>query len=345
MSSVATVAGPVPAESLGVVLPHEHVIHRISNFSGKDDNTCVDIDLMVRELAHYKAAGGGTICDVTPIGVGRDALALREVSAKSGVSIVSGVGVYDTSTYPKALANAPREKWADFLLAEVFGEDTGIQAGLIGEVASHNEPHADWEKYQLYPVEETVFKAVADVQRQTGLFISTHASLGRQGMAQLRTLMDAGADPRRVVIGHCDAMAHPDGFAKDMEYFHRLLEAGAWLEFDMFGWAELLPDELRFRRVAALVGEGFGDRLLLSMDICRRSQLRENGGRGFIYLFTDVIPGLRRHGVSDAGIDQLTRNPQRILAQPVATSAPPTDQSRTQTKDIERHRYKGDRTL
>jgi predicted metal-dependent phosphotriesterase family hydrolase len=311
---VPTVTGPQPATYLGVTLPHEHIIHRISNFSRKDDNTCVDIDLMSRELVLYRKAGGGTICDVTPIGVGRDACALREVSNRSGVTIVSGVGVYDVSTYPEQLVGASREKWADFLFAEVIGEGTGIQAGLIGEVASHNESHANWQEYRLFPIEEIVFRAVADVQKRTGLFISTHASLGRQGVAQLTILGDSGADLGRVIIGHCDAMAHANDLAKDMEYFHQLLNRGAWLEFDMFGWEELIPDELRFERVAALVKEGFVDRILLSMDICRRSQLCQNNGRGFLYFFSQVLPGLKRWGMSEAEIHRMTvENPARIL--------------------------------
>lgn len=314
---VSTVTGLQPVAYLGITLPHEHVIHRISNFSRKDDNTCVDVDLMSRELVLYRKAGGGTICDVTPIGVGRDACALREVSNRSGVTIVSGVGVYDVSTYPEHLVGACQEKWADFLFAEVTGEGTGIQAGLIGEVASHNELHANWQDYRLFPIEEIVFRAVADVQKRTGLFISTHASLGRQGVAQLDILGDSGADLGRVIIGHCDAMAHANELAKDMEYFHQLLSRGAWIEFDMFGWEELMPDELRFERVAALVKEGFVDRILLSMDICRCSQLCQNNGRGFLYFFAQVLPGLKRWGMSEAEIHRMTvENPARILGNP-----------------------------
>jgi phosphotriesterase-related protein len=316
---VPTVTGPRPVSYLGITLPHEHIIHRISNFSHKDDNTCVDIDLMSRELVLYRKAGGGTICDVTPIGVGRDACALREVSNRSGVAIVSGVGVYDVSTYPEHLVGASREKWADFLFAEVIGEGTGIQAGLIGEIASHNESHANWQDYRLFPIEEIVFRAVADVQKRTGLFISTHASLGRQGVAQLNILGDSGADLGRVIIGHCDAMAHENGLGKDMEYFHQLLSRGAWLEFDMFGWEELIPDELRFERVAALVKEGFVDRILLSMDICRRSQLCQNNGYGFLHFFSQVRPGLKRWGMSEAEIHRMTvENPARILGNSAA---------------------------
>lgn len=311
---VWTVTGRQPASSLGITLPHEHVIHRISNFSHKDDNTCVDIDLMSKELVLYRKAGGGAICDVTPIGVGRDVCALREVSNRSGVTIVTGVGVYDVSTYPEHLVGASRQEWTDFLFAEVVGEETGIRAGLIGEVASHNEPHANWQSYQLFPIEKTVFQAVAHLQKRTGLFISTHASLGRQGVAQLNVLSDSGADPNRIVIGHCDAMGHANDLARDMEYFHQLLSRGAWVEFDMFGWQELMSDELRFERVAALVREGFVDRILLSTDICRCSQLCRNNGRGFLYLFAHVLPGLKRWGVNEAEIHSMTvENPARVL--------------------------------
>ena len=105
---VPTVTGRVPAIELGVTLMHEHVIHRISNYSHKNDNTCVDVDLAAEELMIFRDKGGGTVCDVTPIGVGRDPLALREVSERSGVHIVSAVGLYDPCTYPEEIRGAAR---------------------------------------------------------------------------------------------------------------------------------------------------------------------------------------------------------------------------------------------
>ena len=75
----------MPIENLGVVLPHEHAIHRITIHSGKADNTMVDVELLAEELRLFKAAGGGTICDVTPVNVGRDPAALREVSRRSRI--------------------------------------------------------------------------------------------------------------------------------------------------------------------------------------------------------------------------------------------------------------------
>jgi len=315
MNFATTVLGEVSLAELGVVLPHEHVIHRISIFSGKIDNTMVDVELLAEELRIFKSAGGGTICDVTPVNVGRDAAALREVSRKSGVHIVSAVGLYQLDVWTPEMLAMSRSELADYLIRECHGEFNGVPSGLIGEIASHNEPeHADWRRYRLTEKEAEIFKAVADAQRATGLWISTHASAGRHGVAQLRCLADAGADTSRVVIGHCDAQYHQD-IALDLEYFHELLKFGAMLEFDLFGWAEMGPDSVRAERLAALVRESHAERLLISTDTCRLSQLHRNGGRGFDYVFTDVLPGLRLAGIGEAELSAMTiQDPATVLS-------------------------------
>ena len=311
--SAVTVAGKVPIDSLGVVLPHEHLIHRISVHSGKDDNTCLDVELVAEELRIFKQAGGGTICDVTPVDVGRDPQALLEVSQTSGVHIVSALGLYQLECWPGAMRAMSQQQLSDYLVNEVTGDRTGIAAGFIGEIASHNELHSDWRRYRLWDEEVKVFTAVADAQRRTGLFVSTHASSGRHGVAQLQTIVEAGGNPQRVIIGHCDAQVH-ENIELDLDYYHKLLGYGAWLEFDLFGWHECASDSQRFERVSALVREGFADRVLLSTDTCRRSQLHRFGGRGFDYLFMTVLPGLHEAGVSEAQIYQMTVvNPARML--------------------------------
>ena len=306
---VRTVTGAMDAGSLGVVLPHEHLIHRVSIHSGRADNTCLDVDLAADECRRFRAAGGGAICDVTPLGLGRDLAALRAVSELSGVPVVSALGLYDTWTQPDEVRGRPAPVVADYL-------ERGAQGcGLIGEIASHNESgHADWRRYALYASERDLFAGAAQAQRRTGLAVTTHASLGRGGVAQARLLVDSGADPARVIIGHCDAHLHDDE-ALDLDYYDALLALGVYLEFDLFGWEELAPDELRARRIATLCAAGHAGRLLVSTDTCRRSQLHRFGGRGFDSLFTSVIPALRAAGVSQADVDVMTRaNPARLLA-------------------------------
>ena len=163
MTSATTVLGDIDPQRLGTTLPHERLIHRISNHSGKPDNTCVDVELVAEELNRFRARGGGAICDVTPIGVGRDPEALRQVSRLSGLHIVSGLGLYQLEVWPDSLHNMSAAELADFLVAQASGDAHGIAAGLLGEIASHNEPdHADWRKYRMTDEERQIFRAVAD---------------------------------------------------------------------------------------------------------------------------------------------------------------------------------------
>ena len=153
---VRTVTGALDAASLGVVLPHEHLIHRVSTHSGRADNTCLDVDLAAEECRRFRAAGGGAICDVTPLGLGRDLAALRAVSELSGVPVVAALGLYDTWTQPDEVRGRPARAVADYL------ERGAERCGLIGEIASHNESgHADWRRYALYASERDLFAGAA----------------------------------------------------------------------------------------------------------------------------------------------------------------------------------------
>ncbi len=82
----------------------------------------------------------------------------------------------------------------------------------------------------------------------------------------------------------------------------------------MIGWTELAPDEIRARRIAALVALGYGSQLLLSTDTCRLSQLHKNRGRGFDYLWSSFLPRLREIGVTGSQIDaMLVEAPNTLL--------------------------------
>ena len=48
----------------------------------------------VSELQLFKRAGGGTICDVTTVGIRCKPEALPQISRDSGVNIVMGTGYY-----------------------------------------------------------------------------------------------------------------------------------------------------------------------------------------------------------------------------------------------------------
>src|SRR5690606_22498013 len=53
-----------------------------------------------RELASFRAAGGGTIVDCQPGGCGRDGRVLRRLSESSGVHVVAATGFHRCVYYP-----------------------------------------------------------------------------------------------------------------------------------------------------------------------------------------------------------------------------------------------------
>lgn len=216
MRKITTVTGPIQSSDLGVTLSHEHLYCDLSVSSGRNDNIITDITLMTGEMKYYRAAGGRSIVEMTPEGVGRDAVMLRKLSVASGVQIVSGVAFYEYRTWPAWARKADVGKIAGFLTAQIEEGTDGVRAGVIGELFSHNEPEPNPETYKLDEHEQKLFEAAAKANRRTGTSIITHAALGRGGHAQLDALERAGADPSRVAIGHCDANWHSEA-EKDIQ--------------------------------------------------------------------------------------------------------------------------------
>ena len=340
LHSITTVTGSIPAEDLGVTLPHEHLHCDFSKLSGSEDYILADTSLTVQELAYFRAAGGRSVIEVTPEGAGRNPAALRAISEASGVQIVCGIGLYDQRSWPAWASEADAGRIADWFVQEVEAGSGGVRAGVIGEILSHDSPYPDPGRYRLDEREETLFIAAARAQRRTGVAIITHAALGRGGHAQLDILEGAGADLERVAVGHCDAQRHADP-DKDLGYFLPMLRRGALCAFDLIGWTESVSDEVRADWVAELVRMGYERQILLSTDTCRRSHLHANGGRGYDYLWTSFLPRLLRRGVTQAQIESmLVAAPRRLLAgdpKPRPAGFPPEKRRRPQGGEIERH--------
>jgi predicted metal-dependent phosphotriesterase family hydrolase len=310
---IITVTGLVPGEQLGPTSVHEHLYCDISAQSGKEDNKLTDVALMAGELAYVRGAGGRTVVDVTPEGIGRNPAMLKVISERSGVQVVSGIAFYTEDTYPAWVSGSTETQIADYFVREIEEGRDGVCAGLIGELASHNQQQPAPAAYRLTEAEGHVFRAAAQAQQRTGVAITTHASLGRGGHAQLAMLVHAGADPGRVAIGHCDAHWHTDP-ELDLAYYLPILEQGAFCSFDLIGWEELASDQVRAERIAALVRLGYARQIVLGSDTCRRSQHHANGGRGLDFLWTSFVPRLAALGVGESETrGMLVDAPRRLL--------------------------------
>jgi phosphotriesterase-related protein len=309
MPHVMTVLGPVDPSALGFILPHEHTQCTLWHIQDRWDywELTADEPVILDELRLLKEAGGTCLADLTLPGIGRDPAWLKRISEQSGLHVVMGGGWYRTAYYPPEVLIERRsvDSLAEVLVhdATVGVGETGIKVGIYGEIGT--------DKPWLTPIEERVFRAVARASRRTGLAISTHAVLSDVGQWQMTVFEEEGVDPGRVVIGHADSFPV-------LDHYLTLINRGASIEFDFLGMSFTPMEKYGEGKVVDLLLEllhrGYGDRVLLSHDVCHNSQLRHFEGNGYTYIPEVFLPRLRERGVSEAEIHQLVvENPRRVL--------------------------------
>jgi phosphotriesterase-related protein len=342
--AVITVTGPVAKEALGLTLAHEHLFldlrnqfsefadpekHRLSHepvgpavldwlqrnpYAVKDNLLLDDLETAVAEAERFQTAGGRTMVDCTSIGIHREPEKLRRLAERTGLNIVAGCGYYTQDTHPCELRNGSVEQIAESMLREFADgiDGTGVRPGVIGEIGTSHPIHPDERKSLL---------AAAKVQRQTraALFVHTYP-WGQEGLEAARLLMDAGANPAKIVICHSDV-------EPDRAYIRQLLAAGVMIEFDDFGKEfQPGPEERGFaggifvsdaERVAVLrklVADGFDRQLLITTDICLKCMLHRYGGNGYDHIPRTIRPMMAAAGIPATSIDQiLFHNPAALL--------------------------------
>jgi predicted metal-dependent phosphotriesterase family hydrolase len=298
---VMSVTGPVDPSDLGVVLPHEHVFaDLVREYRGT--GLLNDEHLARHELGLLRAAGGQTLVDLTLGEIGRNPAALRRASEATGITIIMGCGHYrdpylDRDWFDRHAVDAI----ADLIVADIEDgvDDTGIRAGIIGEIGA--------DKWYISAAEERSFRAAARAHQRTGLTVSTHAARWPVGLEQLRLLAEEGVDPRRVIVGHADTVPIPD-------YHLALARQGAYVSFDSIGTGTPYDLDRAVDYVLALVRAGFGAQVLLSHDVFLRGHLAADGGPGYGYLLTQFLPRLVTAGLDPQEARSLvTSNPKAAL--------------------------------
>lgn len=348
--TVRTVLGDVEPASLGITLTHEHLLitfgrwrqelgtevaaepadsraalpitlenlgwarrywtSHIANRGLEDEEVAID------ELRRFKEAGGGTIVDATNPDLKRDPEALARIARATGVQIVMGCGFYVDDNHPPDMDGRTEEQLATEIIADITEgcDGTPIKAGIIGEIGC---------SAPMTRNERTALRAAARAQRATGAALLIHP--GRAVAAPLeamRVVIDAGGDPQRTIVSHIDRTLF------EQQDMIALAETGCYVEFDLFGqessYYPLAPidmpnDATRIDHLQRLIMEGYGDKLLVAQDICHKTALVTYGGEGYAHIIENVLPVMRRKGMTEEQIDAiLVRNPARVL-----TMAPP----------------------
>ena len=310
-AEVITVLGPIRPDQMGITQTHEHLLIDAMDHLGPYGGYELVVDdeeLVIEELREFTSRGGKTICDVTTHEIGRNPRALARISQAAGINVVMGSGWYREFKYPQVVEERTSNELADILVREIEHgvDDTGVRAGFIGEIGTG--------RHFIKPGEERVFRAAALAQARTGVAISTHTTRwGTLALEQIAMLAEYGADLSKVIIGHL-------GDRRGVKHLLPIAEKGVYIEVDNIGYLDYQPESVRADNVAALVKEGFEDRVLLAEDIFMLTHLTFNGGKGYGYLLEVFVPMLRERGVTDETIHKLlVSNPASAFARKVAS--------------------------
>ena len=307
---IRTILEDIRPESLGAgaVLLHEHL-----SWLGKKRTTEKDnIDELVDLMNRAERAGVSCIVDAGGDDTGRDIDTLRQLARRSKVHIVAGGDYYMEHSYPADLATQSEDQIAETLIQKANTQRYGA-FGEIGE--SPDQP--------LDALERKVLRAVGKAHVRTGLPIRTHTAYGTgvhvpkdAGLVQLDTLESAGVAPEHVLIGHVCCDDDPK-----VEAAKAIAKRGAFVGFDRVTFVNYVPDDKKVRMVLAMLDAGHQDKLVLSSDfasVYKKSTMWTppiEQGVGYERTLTVFVPMLRKAGVGEGAIKDITsNNPRRLIA-------------------------------
>lgn len=264
------------------------------------------------EAERFREAGGGTIVDVSNPDLTRQPQALQRISRATGLHVVMGCGRYVGSMHPLDMDQRTTNDLAQEMILDVTegADETDIRAGIIGEIGT---------EYPVTKNEQNSLEAAAMAQRETGAAISIHPGRDRRApLAVMDILARAGCEPGRCIMGHLDRTLFNSGDLLE------LAAGGCYLEFDLFGQEssyyahapiDMPNDAMRINFIIDLIDAGYGDRVVISQDICQKSNLTSYGGHGYAHILENVVPVMLRKGLTEADVETiLIHNPARILA-------------------------------
>ena len=318
---ITTVLGEIAEEELGVVSSHEHIFIDMRNcveITGNEpkifrepfkaeyraevhldpyailDNALQEgIENAVYELEYFKAHGGNTIIDCTLDEIGRNPLALKEVSKRTGVNIVAGCGHYYHKAHAPYVKEASVSALADEMRCDILQgiSGTDVKAGIIGEIGTSAVISED---------EKKVLISAGIVGAETNKAIHIHTDLYTEnGFEIIDILTREGVKTEKICIDHIDVWLRPD-------YIRGLLDKGVYVEFDNFGKEFFVSKERRFaydlervQLLKRLLDEGYQKQILICNDICLKSMWKQYGGLGYAHILRGVKQMALENGIDE----------------------------------------------
>ena len=341
-AAVQTVLGPVDPQGLGATLMHEHApsvdwselyATPAAPLGPFRERMLAETSEMLNAFHQSLSAedGPGAMVECTPIRVGRYPQLLVDLARRTRVRIIASTGFWCEALAPQhpwavRLGIEPdgAARMADLFVREITEgmEDPG---GGRGERFTHIRAGAIkvGTSALMRPSEKAVHLAAAMASRRTGCPITTHTTNGG-GLEQARLLLESGAAPGRVIIGHQGHM--DDGMnAEAGDYHLEIAKLGCYLQFDRVGAGNYDCDK-QARLIQNLIAGGFVRRILVSHDHVPyfygefAAESKSSGGwrekrADFTIVTTRLVASLEQLGVSPSQIRTiLVENPRKVLA-------------------------------
>jgi len=305
---------PVPVDSMGITLIHEHFFLDWTPAKHIDSSTWNNdaaFEAILPHLLDARARGVRTILECTPAYLGRNPELLQRLSESSGIRLLTNTGYYGARQDVHLPAHAFTET-AEQLATRWISEyenginSTRVKPGFIKIGVDDGEILSD--------VDAKLVRAAARTHLATGLTIVAHTGPDTPALQEVSILEAEGVAPEAWVWTHAQNGSPETHIA--------LAQKGAWISLDGMGY--ITPEEGDSSKLyqyldmlSNLKENKLLHRALISHDAGWYTHGEPGGGNYTPYsvIFDLVLPELKKRGFTDENIRQLlVKNPQSAYA-------------------------------
>ena len=314
MKTIKTVNGPITPDQLGFTDIHDHVWKSGGMEVVEDKDFGIEsVEKSNQELKSYAAAGGKSLVDMQPIGLGRGIEELKAIAKDTDVNLIAITGFHRGALYDKAhwVHKYSIDQIIEIVTSEV---EKGIEVNdFCGPFNKHSNVFPGVVKagssyYKITPLERKLMEAVSKVSVNTDIPIMTHTHVGTMGLEQAQIFKSFGVAPEKICIGHMDRNA-------DLVYHRSVLREGVYVQYDCVARVKYHPLSDTMELIKALCKEGYANRIMIGGDWGRASYLQAYNGEPGLEFLPKHFPGLmREYGISDEIIQRIfVENPKSFL--------------------------------
>ncbi len=299
---IQTLTNNISCNDLGIVLMHEHVFNK---YPPKyiDNNISYTLQLL-KEVQKFSVK---TIIDLTPY---NSPDLYNSIIDDSNINIIGCVGFYLYNYIPKRLRNKNEVELVRYFsnIIEKGTKKYKYKPGIL-KIASSSDNIKD--------IEYKYFNVITTLQKKYNLPIATHSPKGFY--SHYLYFKENKINLSKIYFCHSEFFINDNNFDDKIIQLVEIVHSGAYLLFSKFGTNY---NSNRFKQtlkiVKHLIENGYINHILLSSDCNWKWKYGipklQNGNNDYSYIFTYIIPGLLKAGISTNEIYQImVINPYNLL--------------------------------